>query len=187
MANNVRSKGVRLSTSLGAAATCLPFLLGFGACSASRSVASGGHSQIATEGVVATGGHSRTGVSARVVLRSNTLVAGLDEQGVLVIENNSGREISAGCLRVEVQLVNAKRPLELHPTPSCPAATLPIGTTRLPFTLKGSETVCEVPDGATANASYCKPLPPGGYRTELYPGVNIPYPPGVPVQVVAKT
>jgi hypothetical protein len=178
MASKDRSKGVRLSLSLGAAATCLPFLLGLGACS-------GGQAHVETEGVVATNRHAAATVSSRVVLSSNTLVSGMNEQGVLVIENHSGRQISAGCLRIEVQLVSSQSPLELHPTPFCPPATVPVGTTRLPFTLKGSETVCEVPNGATANPSYCKPLPPGGYRTELYPGVNIPYPPGVPVRVVA--
>jgi hypothetical protein len=111
----------------------------------------------------------------------------MNERGVLVIDNNSGRQVSAGCRRIEVQLVNSQMPLELHPTPFCPPASLPVGTTRLPFTLKGSDTVCEAPNGATANASDCKPLPPGRYRTQLYPGLNISYPPGVPVQVVAKT
>jgi hypothetical protein len=106
---------------------------------------------------------------------------------VLVIQNNSGARISAGCLRIEVQLVNSQMPLEVHPTPFCPPATIPVGLTRLPFTLNGSQTVCQVPNGDIANASYCKPLPPGRYRTQLYPGLNIPYPSGVPVQVVGKT
>ncbi len=182
MANNARTRGIRLRFSLGAAAICVPSLLGLVACSAGRSVASG-----ATDRVEPASGHGPTGVSSHVSLHSSTLVSGMNEQGMLVIENNSGRPISAGCLRIEVQLVNPHMPLELHPTPACPPATLPVGITRLAFTLKGSETVCVVPNGATASPSYCRPLPAGAYRTQIYPGVNIPDPPAVPVQVVTKT
>jgi hypothetical protein len=106
---------------------------------------------------------------------------------VLLIDNNSGQPVLAGCLRIELQLTNSQVSLELHPTPSCPAATLPVGITRLPFTLNASHVVCQVPNGALANAGFCKPLPPGNYRTQLYPGPNIPDPPNITVRVVAKT
>lgn len=172
---------------IGAAAACIPFLLGVGACSAGGTVASGGHSQTPAQGAAATDRHGPPGVSSHVVLHSNTLASGMTERGVLVIENDSGRQIPAGCLRIEVQLVNAQVPLELHPTPFCPSATLSVGTTRLPFTLNGSQTVCQVPDGAFASATYCKPLLAGRYHTELYPGLNVPYPSDVQVQVVARS
>lgn len=187
MPKKVQNRGCGLSLPLGAAAACIPLLLGVGACSAGGSAALRGHSQATTEGVAVTRSHGATGMSSHIVLHSNMLVSGTNEQGVLAIENNSGRSISAGCLRIEVQLVTSQTPLEVHPTPSCSPATLPIGPTRLPFTLTASQTVCQVPNGATANASYCKPLPPGIYRTQLYPGLNIPYPPTVRVQVVSKT
>jgi hypothetical protein len=180
----VQSRRVRLGISLGAAAACIPLLLGIASCSASGSVASGAHSQGATEGVGASGSHAPTGVSSHIVLLSDVLISGTNEQGVLLIENDSGRSIPAGCTRIEVQLVNSQMPLEVHPTPACPPAMLPVGITRLPFTLNASQTVCAVPSGAVATSSDCKPLPAGSYRTQLYQGLNIPDPPAVTVQVV---
>jgi hypothetical protein len=124
------------------------------------------------------------------VLQSDTLVSGANEHGELVIENNTGRPVvvAQSCLSMlEVQLTNAQRPLALHPTPLCSSATtLPVGITRLPFTLYASQTVCLIPNGSNANPSFCKPLPAGTYSTQLFPDLNIPNPPAVTVHVVAK-
>jgi len=117
------------------------------------------------------------------------LLSGASEQGELVIENNTGRPVvwSRGCLSIEVQLTNAQYPLALHPIPICfSARTLPVGIAKLPFTLHASETVCQLPSGAAANAGFCKPLPAGTYSTQLFPDSDIPNPPAVTVHVVAK-
>jgi hypothetical protein len=175
MPDDPQSTGFRLIRLLAAATGCILFLLGMSACSSSRS-------QAVTGQFV-----DPTGVSSQILLHSETLVSGSNEQGTLVIKNNAEKSIAVGCLRIEVQLVNSEMPVEIHPTPSCPPGTLPVGTTRLPFTLKGSQAVCAVPNGTTASPGDCKRLPAGTYRTQLYPGSNIPDPPAVAVEIVADT
>ena len=81
------------------------------------------------------------------------------------------------CPYFEVQLTNAKWPLELHPTPCGPARTLHVGTTRLPFTLRASH---------TAGDGSWKPLPPGTYLTQLFPAPKAAHPLPITVHVVAK-
>ena len=120
-----------------------------------------------------------TGVaSSHVVLPSDTLVSGATERGALVIVNGTGRPIHWDCPYLEVQLTNAHWPLEVHPTP-CPqpAQTLPVGTTRLPFSLRAGQTVCE---------GSCKSFPPGTYHTQVFAGPNVPNPPAITVHVVTR-
>ncbi len=189
MTNHIEIRALRLRLSLAAAAACILLPLGITACSTSGSRVSDGHPQPNAPSSVGTESQQSqhpTGVSSHIVLETDTLVSGASEQGVLVIENDSGQPIPVGCLRIEVQLINPQFPLELHPTPSCPPALLPVGITRLPLTLHASQVVCQVPNGVTGNASYCKAFPPGTYRTDLYPGVNIPAPPPVAVQIVTE-
>jgi hypothetical protein len=173
-------------------------LLGVSACSAPGRVVSSGDSKTVTRSVGTTDPSGGPGVTSHLVLPADTLLSGSSEQGVLVVENNSGRPISAGCLRIgaatpeghvviEVQLVNAHWPLELHPTPACLYGSLPPGQTRLPFTLHAAQTVCSVPPGAIGNPGDCEPLPPGTYRTQLLPELSIPDPSPITVQVVARS
>ena len=169
---------------LAAVSACVPILLGVSACSADTSVTTIGHPKSASRTISVTDSQHSRGESSHIVLPSDVLVSGASEQGELVIENNTGRPVvwPQGCLGIEVQLTNAQHPLALHPIPICfSARTLPVGITRLPFTLHASETVCQVPSGATANARFCKPLPAGTYSTQLFPDSNIPNPPAVEV------
>jgi hypothetical protein len=123
-------------------------------------------------------GHHGGGVSSHIVLPSHTLVSGANERGTLVIGNHTGRPIRWNCAYLEVQLTNAHRPLEMHPTPCGPARTLHVGTTRLRFTLWASQNVCE---------GSCKALPPGTYHTRVFPGVPaVVHPAAIAVRVVAK-
>jgi hypothetical protein len=190
MRNDTENRGLRRGLYLSAVSACVPLLLGVSACSAGTSVATIGHLKSATGTSSVTNSQHSTGESSHIVLQSDTLVSGANEQGVLVIENNTRRPVvvAQSCWSMlEVQLTNAQRPLALHPTPLCSsAATLPVGITRLPFTLHASQTVCLIPNGATANAGFCKPLPAGTYSTQLFPDLNIPNPPAVTVHVVAK-
>jgi hypothetical protein len=185
--NDVLSRSLRPGLCLGAAMTGILMLLGVSTCSPPGRGVSTGDSQTVTRNVGTTDPPGAPGVTSHLVLHTDTLLSGSSEPGVLVVDNNSGRPISAGCLRIEVQLVNAALPLELHPTPACLAANLAAGETRLPFTLKATQTVCSVPQGAVADAGDCQPLRPGTYRTQLLPGLNIPGPSPITVHVVAKT
>jgi len=183
---SIQKARLRRSLCLGAAAL-VPLLL-VSACSPSASGASSGHPRGAALSTAKMGSKGSTGVSSHIVLHSDTLVSGAEEQGLLIIDNNTEQPVLAGCLSIiEVQLTNSELPLVLHPTPFCTSGTVPVGITRLSFSLHASQTVCQVPNGAIANASFCKPLPPGTYSTQLYPGLNIPYPPVVTVHIVAKT
>jgi hypothetical protein len=103
-----------------------------------------------------------SGVSSHFVLPAHTLASGAAEQGTLVIANQTGHPLQWNCGYLEVQLTNAHQPLELHPTPCRPSRTLPVGTTRLRFHLRASRTVCQ---------GTCPALPPGTYRTHLFPGL----------------
>jgi len=119
-----------------------------------------------------------TGVLSHIELTSTTLVSGATERGTLVIDNNTGKAIRWDCPYLEVQLTNAHFPLEIHPTP-CPqpAKTLHVGTTRLPFSLRAGQTVCE---------GSCKLFPPGVYHTQVFAAPNVANPPAITVHVVAK-
>jgi hypothetical protein len=183
MTGDLQSTRSRREFSVGVGVVSI-FLVGLAGCS-SGSVSSTNTTRSTAKTVPTLGSHHPTGVSSHLVLPSDELRSGLNEQGVVVIDNDSGRPVSAGCLRIEVQLVSTEMPLQLHPTPSCPPGTLSPGITRLPFTLKAYQTVCLVPDGAIGDPGDCKPLPPGTYRTQLLPGLNIPDPPAVTVRVVA--
>jgi hypothetical protein len=189
MTSAAQTRGRRRGLYLRAASACIPLLLGMSACSAGASVMTSGPPKSATRAMSTTAPQHSTGVSSHLVFQSDTLTSGADEPGVLVIENNSGRPVVApqSCLTtIEVQLTNAQHPLALHPTPPClSAATLPVGITRLPLTLHASETVCLIPNGATASASFCQPLPAGTYKTQLFPDLNIPAPSPITVHVVA--
>ena len=140
-------------------------------------VIAGGATAIAASSRTASAaGHG--GVSSHFVLPSQTLVSGAAERGTLVIANNTGHPIQWICGYLEVQLTNAHQPLELHPTPCRPSRTLPVGSTRLRFNLRASRTVC----GRT-----CPALPPGTYRTQLFPGLPVAvHPNPITVRVVAK-
>ena len=129
MTNNIEIRALRLSLSLAAATGCILLLLGITACSTGGSQASNGHPQPNAPSSVATASQQSqhpTGVSSHIVLETDTLVSGANEQGVLVVENNSGQPISVGCLRIEVQLINVQFPLEFasHPvlSPVAPAS-----------------------------------------------------------------
>ena len=119
----------------------------------------------------------RHGVSSRIDLPSGTLVSGASERGTLVIANHTGHPVHWDCAYLEVQLTNARWPLERHPTPCGPTRTLPVGTTRLHFTLRASRAVCE---------RSCTALPPGTYRTQLLAAPPFVHPPAVKVHVVAR-
>ena len=109
-----------------------------------------------------------SGVSSHFVLPAHTLVSGATERGTLVVGNHTGHAIQWNCGYLEVQLVNAHHPLAIHPTPCAPGKTFPVGTTRLRFTLRAA-------------------LPPGTYRTELFPGLPaVVHPNPITVRVVAK-
>jgi hypothetical protein len=122
--------------------------------------------------------HQGGGVSSHIVLPSHSLVSGRSEHGTLVIGNSTGRAIRWNCAYLEVQLTNAHRPLEMHPTPCGPARTLHVGTTRLAFTLWASQNVCE---------ASCKALPPGTYHTQVFPGVPaVVHPAAIAVHVAKR-
>ena len=116
-------------------------------------------------------------VSSHFVLPAHRLVAGAHERGTLVIANSTGRPLRWNCGYLEVQLTNAQWPLELHPTPCGPGRTIPVGTTRLRFTLWAAH---------DRHGSW-KPLPPGTYRTRLFPGLPAAvHPNPITVAVAAK-
>ena len=117
------------------------------------------------------------GVSSRIGLASRALVSGASEHGTLVIANHTGHPVRWDCAYLEVQLTNAHWPLERHPTPCGPTRTLPVGTTRLHFTLRASRAVCE---------RSCTALPPGTYGTQLLVAPPFVHPPAVKVHVVAR-
>jgi hypothetical protein len=122
--------------------------------------------------------HTTGAASSHVVLPLDTLVSGATERGTLVIVNGTGRPIRWDCPYLEVQLTNAHWPLEVHPTP-CPqpARTLAVGTTRLPFSLRAGQTVCE---------GSCKSFPAGTYHTQEFAGPDVPNPPAITVHVVTR-
>ena len=116
MASDAEGNGLRRSVYLGALSACI--LLAVSACSGSASVATSGQPKSATQTTSVTDPQHATGVSSHLVMPSDTLVSGANEQGVLVIENNSGRPVVAAqsCLStIEVQLTNAQHPLALIP------------------------------------------------------------------------
>ena len=187
MASDAEGNGLRRSVYLGALSACI--LLAVSACSGSASVATSGQPKSATQTTSVTDPQHATGVSSHLVMPSDTLVSGANEQGVLVIENNSGRPVVAAqsCFEHDRGAAHQRPACRVVSTPLCRSdATLPVGVTRLPFTLHASQTVCLIPNGATANASFCQPLPAGTYKTQLFPGLNIPDPSAITVHVVAS-
>ncbi len=112
-------------------------------------------------------------VLSHIVLTSPTLASGESERGTLVIVNRTAHPIHWACGYLQVQLVNATHKLEVHPTPcSLEGKTFPVGTTRLPFTVRAGQVVCE---------GSCAAFPPGEYHTQLFSGPNDVHPgPGRP-------
>ena len=146
-------------------------------CAGVAFVSDAGAATLAPSARTAKSAGHRGGVSSHIVLRSHKLVSGSTEHGTLVIGNSTGRPIRWSCGYLEVQLTNAHWPLEIHPTPCSPhGKILRVGTTRLPFTLRASQVVCQ---------GSCKPLPPGTYHTQVLAGPAVAHPGPRTVHVVA--
>jgi hypothetical protein len=132
------------------------------------------------------------GVKARIELPSDTIKAGTDEQGTLVIENGTGTAVSVsdknGCaLPWDVLLGNDKVHQPLVRTAICSAkkGLIPPGETRWTFRLSGSYVACVTGGSRPGNElPPCGPLPVGDYRAELV-GLTGVYAVPVPVHGVA--
>jgi hypothetical protein len=146
---------------------------GAAACAAGAATTTGAPAPSTTSKSAAR--HGR-GVSSHIRV-SDSLVSGAAERGTLVVVNHTARPIHWSCGYFDVQLTNAHFPLEIHPTPcSLRGKTFRVGSTRLPFTLRASQIVCE---GA------CRALPPGTYRTQVFAAPPFIHPPAVTVHVTA--
>jgi hypothetical protein len=147
------------------------------------------------------------GLSGRIELRSSTLVAGSTERGVFVIVNNTDAPMAlttGGPVACKpgwaVILTNAQLPQEAAFTTSCVPRplTVPVGETRLPFTLRSAYQTCSETGNAQgvltppcvkdANGlDVSPPLPPGDYRATFFSDISrfIPVA-SVPVHLVAN-
>jgi hypothetical protein len=144
-------------------------------------------------------------LSARIELPATTLVAGSTERGTLVVENDTGgpvRLTTGGAVPCKpgwtVILTNEQLRQEAAFTTICVPRpmTVPVGETRLPFTLLSEYQSCSetghAPDALTppcvkdANGlDTSPPLPPGEYRATFFSDISrfIPVE-SVPVRVV---
>lgn len=129
------------------------------------------------------------GVSAHVELPSDTIVSGSKVQGMIVVENDTGRPIpEAGppiprAGRCGQQWIVALGNDHVHPAIGYPSVacvrpsteTLPVGTSRWPFELQAVDwSWCSLPGEPsqpptrTCPSTGDSPLPAGEYRTEFF-------------------
>jgi hypothetical protein len=131
-------------------------------------------------------------VSARVVLKSQTMRGGSSMSGEVIVQNNSGHALHpTGCVRLfGIALSNGS----FHQDPAWESClqffTIPVGSSRYPVTVTAAYLACSS-GHAVGNLRAClknnapPPLPPGRYRATLIQQGNlvVPTPRAIAVRV----
>jgi hypothetical protein len=134
-----------------------------------------------------------TGITARVVLPSSTILAGSSMSGSVVVENNSGHALHVfGCGGIfAVTLNNAEGGQGSPAWTLCRMdITIPLGSTTYPVTIQATFLMCSTapsPTMSTCLADGVPPsLPPGVYQATLAQSTTVvSTPPPIAVTVVA--
>jgi len=134
-------------------------------------------------------------VTARIELPSDTMVAGTDMKGHLVVDNETGHVIKAeGCGSLfAVALSNADYQPDIAWTTCLEELDVPTGESTYPVSVSASTNSCTngppsdgIPTCSPPNTP--PPLAPGSYEARLYQSAHVvPDPPPIPIHVVATS
>ncbi|HEY6310775.1 MAG TPA: hypothetical protein VIY52_08200 [Streptosporangiaceae bacterium] len=132
------------------------------------------------------------GLSARVVLPSDTMTAGTSMAGDVLVNNNTGHAVHvAGCLALFQVILTSSTYQPAAAWPSClQQFTIPAGQTRYRVTLRAGYSQCSQghpQDGLEAclPGGHPPPLPPGTYYARLFQVRKlVQVPPAVTVRVI---
>ena len=131
--------------------------------------------------------YARTGVTARVVLPSTTMIAGSSMTGSVVVENDTGHALHAIGCGTWLQVVLAVPGSEpIVPWTLCREQfTIPLGTSTHPARIAAGYLGCNSPPPGAPPG--CPPLPVGAYQATMFESDTVvPIPPPVAVTVVAR-